>query len=232
MPRALLKELKNREIELESRLNKLEKVTQGLEHRIDELEKKRTVKPPSAGVVRTYKPPKLKKELKKKPKVRKLTKVEKVKKEKPRVKRELLEKEIEDLLKKHVSEVEKGLIEKKGSILKKEKKKEVKEIMRKEIERVIQRSRVKKEKKPERVLGIGDLKIDLSKDARNLFKILLKKGTVRLDEAAKELQVDEEIVKEWAEDLERGGLIQIDRYPYGPSNLKLKELSVALKYSK
>ncbi len=226
MPRALLKELKSREIELESRLNKLEKVTRGLEHRIDELEKKMVVRPPSAGVVRTYKPPKLKKELKKKQKVRKLTKVEKVKKEKPRVKRELLKKEIEDLLKKHVSEVERK------PILKEEKKREVKEIMKKEIERVIQRSRVKKEKKSEKILGIGDLKIDLGKDARNLFEILLKKGVVRLDEVAKELQVDEEIVKEWAEDLERGGLIQIDRYPYGPPDLKLKELSVALKYSK
>lgn len=66
-------------------------------------------------------------------------------------------------------------------------------------------------------------------DASHLFKALLSKGVLTVDDASRLLKVDREVVKKWAKDLEASGIIEINKPLYGSPKLKLKRLSEGMK---
>lgn len=133
--------------------------------------------------------------------------------------KQVLEKEVKGILKEHkISKRE----ESKGK--EKREKVERKKLLKGEIEKIIksEKGKEKEEKKPKE---LKELEITTNHDARRLFKILLKTGSVNLDEAKKQLEVDEEIIQEWANDLKNAGIIDIVESPYGSPEFKLRSMA-------
>lgn len=61
-------------------------------------------------------------------------------------------------------------------------------------------------------------------ESMRLFEILLKKGVLKLSDAAKELELDKREIKKLAENLKKEGFIKISKPFYGEPTLELKAM--------
>ncbi len=113
---------------------------------------------------------------------------------------------------------------------------ERKQLLRANIKKVLKRQElVKKEtKEREEKLGsktpIKELKINnKAHDTIRLFRVLLAKGTITMDEASEQLNVGKDTIEKWTMDLENSGIIEVSTPLYGSPILKLKTLTTGLK---
>lgn len=121
---------------------------------------------------------------------------------------------------------------------KEEKKIEVyrKQLLEAQIKNVLKQQEIRKKEEYERQemlesrAPIKKLQMDRQfSDASRLFKALLTKGVMTIDDASRLLMVDKDTIKKWANDLEISGIIEINKPLYGSPKLKLKGLSEKMK---
>jgi hypothetical protein len=120
--------------------------------------------------------------------------------------------------------------------LKVEEKSERKQIHEAQIKNVLKKQEIKKieEQQKQEVLDakapIRELKLDgKMSESAELFKLLLSKGVMTLEEAGKILQADKGTVLSAAKDLEDSGLIEVNKPLYGSPKIRLKNLSERIK---
>jgi len=111
-----------------------------------------------------------------------------------------------------------------------------KKMLASQIEHVIKREalmkKVQQEKKKllESKTPLKEIDIPTEdNESMRLFEILLRKGTLKLSEAARELKLDKKETQELAETLKEGGFIEISKPFYGEPTLGLKVLPKHLK---
>lgn len=152
----------------------------------------------------------------------------------PGFRKDLLEKQIKDVMQKYPRRQEETLKEDNVQISDEERRK----ILKKQIGELIEKFddiAIKKDQESEREVKepIKEVKIKTDEsDARILFELLLRRGMVKSDDAANELKIDKKTIYNWTEDLEKSGLIEVTRYPYGVFELRLKDISVAIESKK
>ena len=208
-----LDELMEKEREMEGRIEKLEKLEGNMITRMQRIERR-------LGIRLERTAPR-KEEIS----LRKIISEEmrEVRKSSPKIgleeRKKILEKEMKDMLKEHE-------IPKKGELKKRKRGETVerKKLLRGEIEKIVKsgKGRKKEKKKPKE---LKELEIVMNHDARRLFKILLEKGSVNLDDAKKQLEIDEETIQEWADDLKKAGIIDVVESPYGSPEFKLRSMA-------
>lgn len=171
----------------------------------------------------------------------------------PGFRKDLLEKQIKDVMQKYPRRQEETLKEDNVQISDEERRK----ILKNQIGELIEKFddiAIKKDQESEREVKepIKEVKIKTDDmnlqskfiapttklsdnnvyDARILFELLLRRGMVKSDDAANELKIDKKTIYNWTEDLEKSGLIEVTRYPYGVFELRLKDISVAIESKK
>lgn len=221
--------LEEKEKELETRLANLEIIERELRDKLKELEAQ--IKEFGGGglkkkTIRKYIPSNFIKSETEKIDTKKITGAE------VEFRRDLLEKQIKDVIQKYPKRYEEKQEDLK--LIPEEKKRG---ILKKQIGEIIKKFETRKDYKSEEEIKepVRELKIRTDKDvwdARLLFELLLKVGVIKSDNAEKELGVDRKTINDWARDLEKGGLIEIMQYPYGISELRLKDISVAIESKK
>jgi hypothetical protein len=250
-----LEQLERKEKELEQRIRKIEKIENELIKRMKAIEKTIHIKTPPKKRYALLETLERNREVMKKKKISQKKALFPLEKEvkKPEERREILRKQLLSILqKKEETKEKKGEIEDEANkvkeiILGKEgeesKEKKRKDIMRKGIEEILKKTQTEGKKETEEEISVLREKekvkmsppsIDKKReeggvdDARQLLKILLKRGVMRMDDAAKEIGVKKEKVKEWVQDLQEIGIIEVIENPWGV-NLKLKSVDVAVK---
>jgi hypothetical protein len=120
--------------------------------------------------------------------------------------------------------------------LKAEEKSERKQILEAQIKNVLKKQEIKRmeDQQKQDVLDakvpIRELKLDgKMSESADLFKLLLSKGAMTLEEAGKILQADKETMFSAAKDLEDSGLIEVNRPLYGSPKIRLKSLTERIK---
>jgi len=115
---------------------------------------------------------------------------------------------------------------------------ERKKLLKAQIKKVLEkRELVKKEERRrkemlESQVPIKELRMDgKTDDSMRLFQVLLSTGTMTMDEAGRQLNVDKDTIKKWAKNLEDTGIIEVTTPLYGSPKLKLKSLPVKMKKS-
>jgi DNA repair exonuclease SbcCD ATPase subunit len=89
---------------------------------------------------------------------------------------------------------------------------------------------IRREKELESQTPVRDLRMNNKMhDTFRLFRVLLAKGTLTLDEAREQLNVDLDTVRGWAKDLENSGIVEVNTPLYGSPTLKLKTLPTGMK---
>jgi len=149
------------------------------------------------------------------------------------VRRDLLKKQITGLVQKYSRRSEEPLENGSKTVPDDERRK----ILKRQIADLMEKFEARKDSKPEgQIKGpIGDLKIKTDRDvwdARPLFELLIDVGSIKSDDAARRLGVDKNRVNAWSEDLEKSGLVEITRYPYGVFELRLADITVLLESKK
>jgi len=233
-------ELERKEKELEERIEKIEKIEKELAIRLSVIEDKLNVRVTPRKRYQILdilkaEGTRIKGNIKGKINVRKIPKedlnarrIMLINKVKEMEKRNIMEE-----IKRNVQCVSNGKEVKDKEEIKSEKedKERRKEILRGEIKKIVRgREKFLEEevKKRKNLMKVENIEVKLEEkendDARILFKLLLEKGIIKTDDAAKELKIDEKKIKEWAKDLKEIGIIEITKYPYGSPELKLKKI--------
>ena len=107
---------------------------------------------------------------------------------------------------------------------------ERKKLLKAQIKKVLEkRGLVKKEERRrkemlESQVPIKELRMDgKTDDSMRLFQVLLSTGTMTMDEAGRQLNVDKDTIKKWAKNLEDTGIIEVTT-PLRITKAKAKEL--------
>ena len=96
-----------------------------------------------------------------------------------------------------------------------------------QIKNVLEKKNIRKEpetqnkKAPIKQFSMG-LK---NSESVQLFRLLLSKGVMTIDEAASQLSENKKVVETWAKELETNGIIDVNKPLYGSPTLKLKVLT-------
>jgi hypothetical protein len=117
-----------------------------------------------------------------------------------------------------------------------EEKKERKQILEAQIKNVLKKQEMKK-KEDEQKQEVLDAKAPIRKlnldgkmsESADLFKLLLSKGAMTLEEAGKIMKADKDALAKAAKDLEDSGLIEVNRPLYGSPKIRLKSLTEGME---
>jgi type IV secretory pathway VirB10-like protein len=117
-----------------------------------------------------------------------------------------------------------------------EEKKERKQILEAQIKNVLKKQEMKK-KEDEQKQGVLDAKAPIRKlnldgkmsESADLFKLLLSRGAMTLEEAGKIMKADKDALAKAAKDLEDSGLIEVNRPLYGSPKIRLKSLTEGME---
>jgi hypothetical protein len=120
--------------------------------------------------------------------------------------------------------------------LKAEEKSERKQILEAQIKNVLKKQEMKKmeEQQKQEVLDaktpIHKLNLDgKMSESASLFKLLLSRGAMTLEEAGKIMKADKDAMNKAAKDLEDSGLIEVNRPLYGSPKIRLKSLTEGME---
>ena len=218
---------------IEVRIENLERMEREIWERVDDIERREEdieVKFGMKGrVSRVYKPKLIKKQTND-VKMR-IERVRRLGSEKLKDRRERMQRQIKDVVRK-ADDVKEEPLADEGMSPEEERKiqEERKNILKKQVSGVIKKHKdVKKEKKeiPKEIKQLKILTGEEASDARLLFAFLLKRGSVSLEDAVNELDSDKEAIESWAKDLKASGLIDVNVFA-GKTVMKLKDISAAV----
>jgi hypothetical protein len=113
---------------------------------------------------------------------------------------------------------------------------ERKQILEAQIKNVLKKQEMKKmeEQQKQEVLDaktpIHKLNLDgKMSESASLFKLLLSRGAMTLEEAGKIMKADKDTMSKAAKDLEDSGLIEVNRPLYGSPKIRLKSLTEGME---
>jgi len=219
---------------IETRIENLERMEREIWERVDDIERREEDVEVKLGmksrVSRVYKPTLIKKQTND-VKMR-IERVRRLGSEKLNERRERMQRQIKDVVKK-ADDVKEVPPADEGVSPEEERKihEGRKNILKKQVSGVIEKYKdVKKGEEKEIPKEIKQLKIltgEEASDARLLFAFLLKRGSVSLEEAIEELDSDKDAIESWAKDLKASGLIEVNVFA-GKTVMKLRDISAAV----
>jgi hypothetical protein len=117
-----------------------------------------------------------------------------------------------------------------------EEKNERKQILEAQIKNVLKKQELKKKEEQEKQ-EVLDAKTPVHKmnldgkmsESAGLFKLLLSKGSMTLEEAGRMMKADKDTMNKAAKDLEDSGLIEVNRPLYGSPKIRLKSLTEGME---